>query len=76
MKVKIVNRYKFTSEIWEVQMILYYILGILIDKNYPTSHWLAVVVWIWATISFVGVLVKTYQSKKYESEEDKEPKRI
>lgn len=68
---KNLNRYRFTYETWEVQMILYFILGILVDKSYSNLHWLAVIIWGWGFISWIGVLVMAYKAKKYEEKEDK-----
>lgn len=48
------------SELWEIQVILYWILGVLLFNNdHPYLGW---TVMVWGTISFIGAIVKKAQA--------------
>lgn len=51
---------KLKSELWEIQAILYFILGHMVK-----THWLSIACYVWATVTLLGAkVVLDYQHMK------------
>lgn len=52
---------KLKAEIWEIQVILYWILSLLLFQyHHPILGW---AVLVWSVISFIGMFVLLIQAK-------------